>query len=79
MGTKSAWTPERRAKQRAAIAKTKPWLQSTGPRTAAGKAASSQNARLPDPLREARNKVAETRALVLEVFGRQRMPKWPFD
>ena len=38
------WTPEERAKQAAAIRKWKPWQQSTGPKTTAGKAASSQNA-----------------------------------
>jgi hypothetical protein len=44
MGTRSAWTRERRARQAEIIRCTKPWLRSTGPRTAAGKAKSSQNA-----------------------------------
>jgi hypothetical protein len=44
MGTKSAWTPERRARQAQIIRRTKPWLRSTGPRTREGKARSSQNA-----------------------------------
>jgi hypothetical protein len=40
----SGWTPERRNRQRAAIASWKPWEGSTGPKTAAGKAKSSRNA-----------------------------------
>jgi hypothetical protein len=44
MGTSSAWTPERRAKQAEAIRRNKPWAKSTGPRTAEGKATSSRNA-----------------------------------
>jgi len=44
MGTSSAWTPERRAKQAEAIRRWKPWAKSTGPRTEEGKARSSRNA-----------------------------------
>ena len=44
MGSKLAWTPERRARQAEIIRRTKPWTRSTGPRTVAGKARSSQNA-----------------------------------
>ena len=44
MGTSSAWTPERRAKQAEAIRRWQPWAQSTGPTTAEGKAVSSRNA-----------------------------------
>lgn len=44
MGTKGAWTPERRAKQAAIIAQTRPWEKATGPRTDRGKAISSRNA-----------------------------------
>ena len=40
----NGWTPERRAKQAEAIKRWKPWEQSTGPRTNAGKAEASQNA-----------------------------------
>ena len=39
MGTKGAWTPERRARQAERIRQTKPWEKSTGPRTIEGKAA----------------------------------------
>jgi hypothetical protein len=38
------WTDEQRQQQRERILNNKPWLKSTGPRTAAGKAVSSQNA-----------------------------------
>lgn len=38
------WSPERRRRQAENIRKTKPWEQSTGPRTDAGKAACAQNA-----------------------------------
>jgi hypothetical protein len=40
----NGWTPERRAQQAAAIRAWSPWTRSTGPRTAQGRAASSQNA-----------------------------------
>ncbi len=40
----NGWTPERRARQRAAIQRWQPWARSTGPRTATGKALSSKNA-----------------------------------
>ena len=44
MGTKSAWTPERRARQAEIIRQTQPWKSSTGPRTPEGGAVSSRNA-----------------------------------
>lgn len=44
MGTSSAWTPERRARQSERIRRVKPWEKSTGPRTPDGKFISSQNA-----------------------------------
>lgn len=37
------WSDERRARQREAIQRWRPWEKSTGPRTEAGKAASSAN------------------------------------
>lgn len=75
MGTKSAWTPERRARQSALICATKPWLGSTGPKTAEGKARSSQNARLNENLRMARQKSDEIMSGALNIFGRERWPK----
>lgn len=38
------WTAQRRAKQADLIRLHRPWEHSTGPRTSAGKAASSRNA-----------------------------------
>lgn len=38
------WTEEQRQRQREHIMRTQPWLKSTGPVTAQGKAVSSQNA-----------------------------------
>jgi len=40
----NGWTPERKLKQQEAIHRWKPWNKSTGPRTANGRANSSQNA-----------------------------------
>ncbi len=40
----NGWTPERRARQAALIRTWKPWEQSTGPRSAEGKATASRNA-----------------------------------
>lgn len=40
----SGWSPERRQRQSQAIKEWKPWRQSTGPKSAAGKAQVSQNA-----------------------------------
>ncbi|PNG46568.1 hypothetical protein WDL1CHR_04884 [Variovorax sp. WDL1] len=40
----NGWTPERRARQAAAIRAWRPWEKSTGPRTEAGKAKVSRNA-----------------------------------
>ncbi len=37
------WTEERKAKMRLQIQRWKPWEKSTGPKTAAGKAASKGN------------------------------------
>ena len=41
---KSGWTDERRAKQREAIQRWKPWEKSTGPKTSQGKAQAALNA-----------------------------------
>ena len=40
----SAWTPERRQRQREAIQRWKPWNQSTGPKSPEGKARAARNA-----------------------------------
>ena len=45
MGNPAAgWTPERRKRQSEAIKRWKPWKQSTGPKSAVGKAMVSGNA-----------------------------------
>lgn len=77
MGTKSAWTPERRARQAELIRAAKPWEKSTGPRTDAGKAKSSQNAYIGDWYHEAMRQIADANALALDLFDRKRMPKMP--
>lgn len=41
---KNGWTPERRARQRAAISRWKPWTQSSGPASGTGKARAAKNA-----------------------------------
>lgn len=75
MGTKSAWTPERRARQAAIIRATRPWTKSTGPRTDEGKAVSSQNARMDPVFKEANERAANVVGAVLEILGRKRRPK----
>lgn len=44
MSKGNGWTQERRAQQAARIRETKPWLQSTGPTSALGKAKVARNA-----------------------------------
>lgn len=43
-GKSKSWTPERRAAQAERMRQTKPWLQTTGPKTEAGKQAVKNNA-----------------------------------
>jgi hypothetical protein len=45
------WSPERRARQAAAIHRWRPWASSTGPTSAAGKAITSKNALKASPIR----------------------------
>jgi hypothetical protein len=77
VGTKSAWTAERRASQGEMIRTTKPWEKSTGPRTDIGKAKSSRNAYAGDWYHEAMGKLAEVNAYALDLFDRKRRPKMP--
>jgi len=66
----SAWTPERRVRQAALIRTWRPWDQSTGPRTAEGKAKAAGNAERfhgwTAELKAERQTVRELRALVEE-------------
>lgn len=60
----NGWTPERRARQAAAIRAWRPWERSTGPRTEAGKAKVARNAYRGGErafLREVRNFLRECR------------------
>ena len=77
MGTKSAWTPERRARQAEIIRQTQPWKSSTGPRTPEGEAVSSRNAYAGDWYHEALQKIAEARSNALAVLGYKRFRKFP--
>lgn len=76
-GNKSAWTEERRARQREIIQQTKPWLKSTGPRTKNGKAVSSQNARMSPELARLDEELTRIRLEALQLFSRNRWPKMP--
>lgn len=77
MGTKSAWTSERRARQREIIQETKPWENSTGPSTPEGKLRSSQNARMPEHIAAALAKQDDLMAGFLGLMGRKRRPRRP--
>lgn len=78
MGTKSAWTEERRARQAEIIRQTKPWEKSTGPRTEEGKAISSRNAYDGDLIHELRERLKSLRKMRIALYGRYRGPKGPF-
>jgi hypothetical protein len=75
MGTKSAWTAERRSRQREIIQQTKPWENSAGPSTVDGKLRSSQNARMPEHIAEALAKQGDLMAGFLGLMGRKRRPR----
>lgn len=70
MGTKGAWTDERRRKQAETIRLTRPWEKSTGPQTEEGKARSSRNACITGFTREARDKLNAATLSWKVVFGR---------
>lgn len=68
MGTKSAWTPERRKRQAEIIRQTRPWASATGPKTDAGKAITSLNA-IKNPFeKRARIAEAEGEAIFKQMF-----------
>ena len=75
MGTKLAWTPERRAKQAANIRRTKPWLHSTGPTTPEGKSISSRNAFAGEWYHKTIADLADAKYRALAVLGYSRFPK----
>lgn len=75
MGTKAAWTPERRARQAELIYLTKPWESSTGPRSEKGKSASARNAYKGDFYHGMQARLTGAKSNALAVFGRKRWPK----
>ena len=60
------WSPERRARQAEAIRRWCPWQQSTGPRSAEGKAKSSMNADKGGGWLKERNELSQIRRLLRE-------------
>lgn len=74
MGTKAAWTPERRARQAEIIRRTKPWEHATGPQSEAGKAVSARNAYAGDWYHEMQARLANARSGALASLGYKRMP-----
>ena len=71
MSTSNGWTPERRARQAEMIRQWRPWEQSTGPVTEAGKAKSAANAKT-SGVRAARREVREVMALIREYDRQER-------
>ena len=72
----NGWTPERRAKQSAAIRQWRPWERSTGPRSAEGKSKVARNAckggerqRLRELMRQMRELLNEQESSRREVAG----------
>ena len=71
MSISNGWTPERRARQAEMIRQWRPWEQSTGPVTAAGKAKAAANAKS-SGVRAARREVREVMALIREYDRQER-------
>lgn len=72
MGTKEAWTPERRVRQAEFIRRTKPWEQSTGPTSHDGKAISARNAYKGDIYHDACARLAKLDESILALVGLSR-------
>lgn len=65
MGNRATgWTPARRQRQREAIQQWKPWLKSTGPASAEGKAAVARNAFTGGHAAEFRHTIKEMNAVL---------------
>ena len=62
----NGWSPERRAMQAEAIRRWSPWQQSTGPRSAEGKASASRNADKGGGWLKERNELSQIRRLLHE-------------
>lgn len=65
----NGWSPERRARQSAAIRRWKPWERSTGPQTVGGKARASRNADKGGKRPALRAELAQLRELMRELVG----------
>ena len=68
----NGWTPERRARQSALIRTWKPWVRSTGPRTAEGKARAARNGDKGSEWKGERDKLREVQSTVSGLLRRQR-------
>ena len=68
----NGWTSERRARQAALIRTWQPWLKSTGPRTAAGKARTSRNGDKLGVWRVERDNLCALKDAVNNLLRRQR-------
>lgn len=66
------WTPERRARQAALIRTWQPWVQSTGPRSAEGKARAARNGDKGGQWRVEREDLRELRRHVADLLRQQR-------
>ena len=71
MSTPNGWTPERRARQAEMIRQWRPWEQSTGPVTEAGKAKAAANAKSLG-VRAAQREVQAVMALIREYDRQER-------
>ena len=71
---KHGWTPERQKKQSELIQRWKPWENSTGPRTAQGRATSSKNA-MKHGMRSAEIRSLESAMATLARFEREAREK----
>ena len=68
----NGWSPERRARQSAAIRRWKPWERSTGPQSAEGKARASRNADKGGKRPALRAELAHLRDLMRDLVAEQR-------
>jgi hypothetical protein len=66
----TGWTPERRAKQAAAIRLWQPWTKATGPRTLLGKSISSRNGKKPSALKTELTLIESQLKQVQRLLGR---------
>ena len=68
----NGWTPERRARQSELIRTWRPWDQSTGPRTDAGKAKASRNAEKIGEWKAERDNIRGLNCFIRDLLRQQR-------